>query len=285
MKVSHKLANSLLLFFTPVITGLSITASPSLAATLASSTALFRLDNFTHSPQNSLVFISTNTDSFASEGIANPSSNLFAEFFISPYTYAQNQSEAFAEGEGWEYTGMAQNVTAVVGENFLVQANETFSFDFAGILDLYTSIDTPPNEGASADGSISFQLYNSITGNLLDYFAVGGNLVTPESEDFLYSVKSDRVTLNSDGTYFGNYFGGNQEFAFASLQGNYSRTFDSLTYLTLVEIKTNRATVKAPEPSSTFGLILFCLIALGYKFKISTSVGQKTPYKNSIFNS
>ena len=281
MKVSHKLANSLLLFFTPVITGLSITASPSLAATLASSTALFRLDNFTHSPQNSLVFISTNTDSFASEGIANPSSNLFAEFFISPYTYAQNQSEAFAEGEGWEYTGMAQNVTAVVGENFLVQANETFSFDFAGILDLYTSIDTPPNEGASADGSISFQLYNSITGNLLDYFVFGGHLVTPESGDFIGYPKSNNVTLNSDVTYFG----GNKEFAFASLQGNYSRTFDSLTYLTLVEVKTNRATVKAPEPSSTLGLILFCLIALGYKFKISTSVGQKTPYKNSIFNS
>jgi len=283
MKVTQRLTNSLLLFFTPIITGLSITASPSLAATLALSEAQFSLDNFTHSPQDTATFTYTNANTFASKGIVSATGNALAEFFTTPFTYAENQSDTLAQGTGPEYTGMAESLAAVRGENFLVGANETFSFDFAGFLELYTSIDSPPAEGATADGSISFQLYNSSTGNLLDYFVVGGHLVTPEIGDFLGYDKSDNVTFNRNGTDFYKSFGGNQEFAIASLQGNYSRTFDCLTYLTLVEVKTTRSTVKAPEPSNTFALILFSLIALGYQLKSRASVRQKLPLKNSDF--
>lgn len=53
----------------------------------------------------------------------------------------------------------------------------------------------------------------------------------------------------------------------ASIKGVYSRTFDDLTNVTLVEVNNNQASISVPEPSSFLGSLL-CIICMGCKITI-----------------
>ncbi|MCA1991027.1 MAG: hypothetical protein LDL41_03125, partial [Coleofasciculus sp. S288] len=57
--------------------------------------------------------------------------------------------------------------------------------------------------------------------------------------------------------------------AVAELEGSYSRYFESLTYVTLVEAKMTKAnaSVKTPETSAMLSLLLFGLLGIGYGVK------------------
>lgn len=265
-----------LLLVTPLVTSsalaqlaVSIAASPSLAATLASSEAEFQIDNFSNNPLNVFTLTDTSTLAIATSAQVVAEADAFALFVNNPSEppFALNSSFSRANGEGSNYLGQAQSLAAVIGYNFLIGEGETFSFDFDGFLGLETSIDNSQLESANAAGNLSFNLYDSSDSNnlrFLDSFKVSSNLTTPGDDDFLDLQVTNNINLTSDL----NSSGGMQEFASASVQGQYSRYFPNSANLTLIEVKTNEASVAAiPEPRSTLGLLLFCLIGIGYKVR------------------
>lgn len=262
------------LFIAPLVTSSILAASPSLAATFASSEGGFQLDNLSHSP------MAVSTLAEAKSVALAPNSQVIAEaeataLFLdvpdapSPVAGNENRSVVFGEGSN-NYLGLAESFSAVIAYDFVIEAGETFSFDFSAFLGLDTSIDDPAFERASASGEVIFELYDSTdTDNLhlLDFFAFSGNIATPGSADFIDFTNSANVEIASATST--TAFGGTEESAVAGVEGEYSRHFDSLTYLTLVESKTNKAkaVVQTPESSSLVGLLAFGLALVGYSLK------------------
>jgi len=274
MRINQDTTKGLFLFVTPLLTGWCVATSPTLAATLASSEARVNLENFSHNPIGVETFTDTDTQAIATTGQVTADADANALFITDGLdlpTQASNTSFSTVQGEGIGYFGLAQSLAAVIGYNFMVGANETFSFDFAGFLSLQTSIDSPKFEQAKAEGEISLQLFDTTDSNNwrpLDFLTVSGKLASLGEEDFLDANESASITFNPNKTSFERSFGGNQELATASVEGKFSRSFDSLTYLTLVEAKTNRAIVQTvPESSTLVALLFFCLISVGYGVK------------------
>ncbi|NET65719.1 MAG: hypothetical protein F6K63_15520 [Moorea sp. SIO1G6] len=266
MKMNKTIAKKFLLFAT--VTGSVLAAAPSLAATFALSKGSFDFRNFSTDPLEVVTLSEADTFVISTGGEviveANAESN-FNPDSPDPLKRARNKSLSTAEGEGSNYRGIAESFAGLIGYNFFVDAGETFSFDFNGFLDLITMIDNPPAESASAEGTVVFELYD--TNDLstpIDFFALSGNLETLGYDDFLVSAHSDNVFAYND---FTKLFGGTEEFALADVQGYYERTFETATYLTLVEAKTNKVTVKAPESSNLLGLLFFGLLSIGYRVK------------------
>lgn len=104
----------------------------------------------------------------------------------------------------------------------------------------------------------------------LDSFRLEGNLTTL-TDNYLNYDNSSSIRLNSIvvDTAFNSNLNSNKESTKASVKGAYSRTYDDLTNVTLVEVKNNQASVSVPEPSSFLGSIL-CII--GMEYKITTKV-------------
>ena len=134
--------NSFLLLITPIAPLVGLTTSPLLAATLGSSEARVEIGNFSHDPSEVLILAETYAETFASNGgvTAEAVNDLFV--VDSPF-YADNSSFSRTNGNGSEYSGIAQSTAAVVGYNFRVNSGETFSFNFNAGLNLATSIDNP----------------------------------------------------------------------------------------------------------------------------------------------
>lgn len=275
---THQLAENLLTIVTPVVAGLALTTLPASAATLASSEARVNLDNFSHTPTDILTLTDTRTTAIALNGDVTADATAEAVFTADPFgtTEANNYSWSQAEGKGRRYLGVAESFAAIIGYDFIVDAGDTFDFDFMGFLDLETSIDNLPGEYATAEGMVSLELYDTTNpGNwlLLDSFELSGILDTlGESDDLDYLV-SENFSLNPSNTALNTDFGGQEELAEAVIDGSYSKTFDSLTKLMLVEAKINQAQVQAvPESSSLLGLLVLALLCLGYRFKLTGRV-------------
>lgn len=274
MRQKLKLAQGLFAIATPLVTGFLFTASPTLAITLASSQARVNLDNFSHEPIDIFTLTDTETTAIATKGKVTADANAKANFIVDPFgvTKANNFSLSEAAGDGKNYLGLAKSFAAIIGYDFFVGEGETFSFDFQAFLELKTSIDNPLVERARANGIISLELYDYTNANsrfLIDSFTISGALATLGNKDFLDYQKSASLTFNPNETTFEKSFGGQQEFAKATVDGSYSRTFDSLTRLMLVEVKANQVNVKAtvPESSSWLALLSFSLLSLGYGVK------------------
>ncbi|NEO49323.1 MAG: hypothetical protein F6K55_36595 [Moorea sp. SIO4A3] len=266
MKMNKTIAKQLALFAT--VTGSVLAAAPSLAATFALSKGSFDFKNFSTDPLEVVTLTEADTFVISSGGDVIAEANAvstFTPYSPDPLKRAGNKSLSTAEGEGSNYRGVAESFAELIGYNFFVDAGETFSFDFNGFLDLITMIDNPPAESASAEGTVVFELYDSNDlSTPIDFFALSGNLETLGYDDFLVSAHSDNVFAYND---FTKLFGGTEEFALADVQGYYERTFETATYLTLVEAKTNKVTVKAPESSNLLGLLFFGLLSIGYRVK------------------
>ena len=239
----------------PVLATLTVTSSPSVAATFASSSANAFINNFSYDPAS--VATLTDGDVFT---VSTENGSVFANadfnaFFSQNNPFAFNSSFAQAKGSGIEYVGKAYSQAAVIGYDFLVPAGSTFSFDFVSSLELETFIERPPGEYAIAEGNISFFLFDEATDSLLDSFIVSGRLETAETDDFFVTKASDHCSFLLED--FEHEFGGNQEFITAEYLGEFSRYFSEDTYWTLLEVKTNSVMVKAPEPSSFVALFVF----------------------------
>jgi hypothetical protein len=244
---------------------LTLGATPTIAATLASSEATVTISNFSHNPLDPLVITDTFTNTFATDGSVNADADAVANFVTNPPASAFNSSFSSADGVGNNYSGTADSFAGVVG-NFSVNSGETFSFNFDADLNLNTSIDNPQTENAIASGKVSFAIYD--TSNLdnwvlLDSLTISGN-ITSTDNDFLSFETGTGSQLNLSNISLNTNFSNRQESANAFTQGNFSHTFDRLTNLTLVEFKENRSSVAVPEPSIIFGTILG-ILAVGYR--------------------
>ena len=271
---NSKFAKGLLLLIIPIAPlANGIFSFPSLAATLGNSEAKLKIDDFSHDPSDVLILAETYSNAVGSNGLVVAEADNALLVGNDPF-FTKNTSFSRANGDGSEYSGLAQSTAAIIGYNFLIDKGETFSFNFKAALNLETSIDNPQFESATAAGNISFKLYETSNPDnwiYLDYFTLSGNLATMSSNDSLNYEISNNFTLNSSKSALETSFGEQKETAKASTQGIFSRNFDVLTNLTLVEAKTNQAEVNAnrgsvsvPEPSNILGLLL-CVTGMGYR--------------------
>ena len=258
-------------FLTPLVTSSIFVASPSLAATLASSGGELNLYNFNQTPQSIETLTGTNTFATAEFGSTTAEADTQAIFIVNASTSASLNSDTTTFGDGFIYQGIADSVSQVLG-NFFVEANQYFTFDFAASLSLEASIDTPKTESASAIGNLSFLLLDSTTQAVYDSFSLLSNLTSQGDDDDLDYQTSGNIIITSELTE--TSFGGTQEFANASVQGSLQHLFTSPTNLTLVAVTTNQAnvtSVKTPEFSSTLALLGF-FGAIGIWFGVKSKV-------------
>lgn len=263
MEKKSRFANRCSLFVSRLVIGtvlaefatVGIITSPSQAASLALSEATVEFSNFSSSPLDTLASTSANT--FAA---AEPDSSAVAvaeaeALFVVEPPSAFNSTLSAVVGEGSNYSGLAESQAQIVG-NFFVEANQSFAFDFTADFNLSTSVDEPTVESASATGDLGFFLVdtNEQT-NIYDFFVVSGNLTTPGTNDFIYSKKSDNLTLSLNS--YADDFEGPQESITVSVDGSLERSFDQPTAVTLIEAKVNQTSVPVPETESAIALLLF----------------------------
>lgn len=255
MKFHHSSGAIAFLLATPLVTSLSVGIAPSSAATIASSAAAVTIDNFSHTPTDTGTSTNTNTQAITNSGAVISQANAEA-FFISNChdLLAANLSQSEVIGSGNNYSGLAQSQAAVIGE-FFIDAEETFSFNFQTFLALLTSVDNPQSERARANGSISFLVINTVTNILLDsfQFAIGLDSSSGFYANALVSNSFKPTQIN-----FNFLADGSAATSLLYTSGVYSRTFNSATNLTVVEVKNNIAEAEAvPEPSTVLGTALF----------------------------
>jgi len=235
----------------------TIAATPAQAITFALSQGAFELNNFSQRPNSTETDSDTDSLAISADGSAVAIAEADAEFVVEPPN-AFNFFLADASGITGEYLALAESEASVLGQ-FLVNAGETFSFDFAGFLDLLVFAELPQEE-AAATGSIVFELFditNAAAPLLLDFFALEIGLTTSENGDFFLFDSSENVVLTEEETDFGEGLGG-EEFAFAGFSGSLSRQFESTTQLALVERKEGITSVSAPEPSNLLAILVVC---------------------------
>lgn len=254
------LAKHFLLLTATAIASSLITAKPSQAATLASSVAGFKLENFSISPKDVETFTNTNTQavSFNGQGQVNADAIANANFTTIPdlsKPFANNISLSQATGQGKNYFGIAESDASVTGYNFQVAPGSTFSFDFMGFLSLETSIDNRKLEYAGANGLIKVLLYDQENGSLLDSLSIQGDIAVPSNKDSFTYNKSENFSLIPRNTSFNSSLTGIDKYVRADIKGYYSRKFAQGANVRLFELKSNRATVVVPEPNSNFALI------------------------------
>ena len=247
--LAHRLLSSLMM-----TTGFAIASAPSLAATLAFADANFLIDNFSHRPNTTSATVDTNTFTNADPGSSiDTFADAYSIFLNSPAqnSLAYNTTSNVGVGEGLKYLGTTQSKAKVVGE-FALGENQSFGFNFAGDLQLKTSIDTFFKETANAAGNIYFLVLDTTDSkkiNILDRFLLSGNLSTPGLPDFLFAKKSSRVQFNNFSKQ--KSFGGKEESALGSVTGTYQRFFKKPTNITLIEVKQNST---KQEAKNIFGL-------------------------------
>ncbi len=264
MKHYLQFTKQLFLLITPLLASSMLVTSPSRAATFASSKGQFEFTGFSQSPLRVLTSAESNTLTIGQSGSVIALGQAEA-FFEKLPAQAFNFSSSLAFGENKAYLGEADSEASVLGI-FDVKADTDFSFNFAGNLNLLTSIDNPSFENARASGGISFALFDTANNDIIEFFSLSGNLETKGNDDFIAYEKSDNVILK-DLTPVSN-FGGIEEFATAFIEGFVKRSFASQTNLALIEIKSNKVTVKAPEPSTSLAFLFSCgVVGLVFKGK------------------
>ena len=269
------LTKNSVLFFSTLVTSLGIAALPSMAASLARSEASFTIFNYSQSPEGLLtpedigqpdtkfdtsvtgILTSTKAHTSVSGKTAIADANASATFLKNP-AFSTNATFSEAFGDTNTYFGSALSQATVAGE-FSIKAGETFSFEFAANLSMFTLVENPLGEIATASGDLSLILFDSTKNNVLDYFTVFSKIATSaypsNSADFWGYDNTQNINLISADSEisFGN---SHQESVTASFFGSYQRSFQNDTRLLLIETKRNQVTVKAPEPSNTFALLL-----------------------------
>ena len=255
-----------------------VAATPGLTATFAASEGFLQLQNFSHNPYatdtvaNTAAFsmISAPGDNAAAIAAADaifvnsPGGDIpcpFSPFSSTPCL--QSSAVNLAGGVGIDYFAAGASQAQVIG-NFFVPQGDIFSFDFFAALNLNTSIDTPTKEMADSAISLGFLLVNNTDMpnlQILDYFHLQANLVTPGNDSFSL-VKIPNIYLSNYGLV---YQGEEQESITAYGQGYLSHSFSEDAHITLIEYQANHvtATARAPEPSAALGLIILGILGVG----------------------
>ncbi len=281
------------LLMASVTSGVLAIATPSQAASFAFSESLLEVvfgQEFTGSEADTDADTfaiaddgDVSVDAFADATIFNDASGLSTCLFGLGAPGACNVALSEAIGDdGNNYFGIGESTAEVIGDFFVASGNN-FSFDFIASLLLETNIDRPDVESAQATGEVSFAIFGSSQAeslSLLDTFTLAGQLSTLSEDDSLTEPQTSNTFAFN--TFINTSFGGQNEFVDALAEGSYSRTFDSDTYLQLVEVKTSSACVTTtdsgqncnqsiPEPTSLLALIAPLLGLTGISLQKRTS--------------
>ncbi len=149
---------------------MTVRIAPSSAAIIAGYAAAVTIDNFSHTPNVTHTFTNTYPQTTANSGSViseDPADTVFIS--NSHELLAASLSQSKVQGDGNNYSCLAQTQAAAIGD-FAIDAAETFSFNFQTVLDLLTSVDNRESQRASARGSISFGLINTVTNLRLESF-------------------------------------------------------------------------------------------------------------------
>jgi hypothetical protein len=277
------------LLMASVTSGVLAIATPSQAASLAFSESLLEvvfnqefIGSETDTDADTVVIAEDGeviADAFADAIIFNDAADADACLFDLGAPGACNVAFSEVTGDdGNNYFGTGESTAEVIGDFFVASGNN-FSFDFIASLLLETEIDRPNVESAQATGEVSFAIFGGSQANslsLLDTFTLAGQLSTLGEDDSLTEPQISS-TFAFD-TFFDTSFGGQNEFVDALVEGSYRRTFDSDTYLQLVEVKTSSACVttaasgkdctqSVPEPTSMLALLAPLLGLAGISLK------------------
>ncbi len=276
MKLSLKFVQRFLLFTAPLVTGSVFVALPGLAATHATSGSAVNLSNFSHNPVETSTFTDTNTLTITSIDSINSNSSALvppaaavtanadalATFPVNPspalteaFNVSLSAAQGDSQGESHSYLGLGQSFSQVVGYNFSIGANETFSFDVNAALGLQTSTEYV-GETARAGGNISFLLFDT-TGmtdpskidwnNPLEFITFSAQLDS-SGQNYYTLGKSANLNFQPTNVAINASAGENQQSFFGSLQGTISRGFNKLTSLALVAFQGNQVSVSCKAP-------------------------------------
>ncbi|MBD1833421.1 hypothetical protein H6F61_12200 [Cyanobacteria bacterium FACHB-472] len=275
MLLNRSIVKQLLLFFTPLVAGLSVAASPSLAATLAFSSGTLVINNYSQNPDVAKTSTDTDTLTNAKHGSVDAFADAEAIFSDEPL-FSFNTSVSESSGTGRIYRGNAKSQAGIV-EEFLIKKNQYFSFNFIASLILLTSTDNSPSEVARADGKLSFSLFD-ITNRkqpvLLDSFSILAGLRNLSNE-FFSIQKSQYVSFDLEDKVLDNSLEG-EKLLSGSVVGSYSRNFANKTRLKVIGNQLNYAEVKTPEPSGTLALSCVGLLSMmGIRSKGRKQVSER----------
>ncbi len=236
------------------------------AATFAESLGGLTFSNFSQAP------LVTDSTALSSSFTAGQGSNAIADanalFELFPSAQASNfvantaftlntPSEAFAESQ------------ASIFGSFNISAGSLFSFDFAGAVDLLTTVDKI-GESAAAFFETQYSLFDTSSqpgaSTELDFFRLFGQLNTPDGNDDFEIANSDAIALSTLDVNDITGLSLATEALSVGVIGRYERLFQQDTTVVLAEFKLGVAQgkqVKVPEPSSSLASSLVLLIVLG----------------------
>jgi len=158
------------LLSTPLVTDLTVGIAPSSAAIIAGYAAAVTIDNFSHTPHEAGTFTNTYTQTTANSGSVISDAAADTVFISKSHELlAANLSQSKVQGDGNNYSGLAQTQAAAIND-FDIDATETFSLNSQTVLDLLTSVDKRQSERESTRGSRCFGLINTVTNIRLESF-------------------------------------------------------------------------------------------------------------------
>ncbi len=232
--------------------GSFLTALPGEAATFSSSLGNV-LIQYNQTASDFQTDVDTDTLSI---GVGDGSNGAIADadsIFSNESFFSANSTNSEAFGQGKNYFGLANSTASVLG-NFWVEAGQSFGFDFFASLDLLTQIDDPAQEYVESLGSISFFLEADNSPNPIAFFRFSGGLKTTGT-DFISLDSSENIVLD-DASLISFNTGGTSEVLSGLILGSFEQTFASRTQLRLIEVKSNTALAKAPEPASAIAFLI-----------------------------
>jgi hypothetical protein len=219
------------------------------ANTLAQSGAAATLFNFSHRPTGADAQTFEAAIAIGTPGQVSASAFADAEFLSQNGAAAgRNGSLSLASGTGANYSANAASEASVIGVDFQVGANQTFSFDWQSHL-LVNATSDSPNEHSFASGLFGFEIYTRDANQQL-------HLV--DTLDLFGSANDSKGTLFNFNASSGFNFTKTQTANQFNLAGRYTKAVAQATQFTVFELKRNQVSVAAPEPG-----IAIAFVALG----------------------
>ena len=190
-----------------------------------------------YSQSASDILTQTQTDTLVNGGVGVALANAQGTF-NGDANYSSLFTSSFGISSG-SNNQVKSNSETKVAATFSLAANQTFSFDFSGELALAVSeIEDSKNASNEAESKTAFVVLDTTDANkpqVLDYFAISGDLSSPKEIHSFKISASDHVKINNKNSP--DIHGGDDKESFASnISGTYQRTFDHSTNITLVEI-------------------------------------------------
>ncbi|MEL6814203.1 MAG: hypothetical protein AAFP03_05230, partial [Cyanobacteria bacterium J06598_3] len=190
------------------------------------------------------------TFTFTAGNQADAISTADALFTLFPEAEAVNAISSSAFSSDDTSSAFAESEASIVGD-FAIKAGDTFSFDFAGIIDLFT-VTEQPTEIATAVLETQYSIFEIGNGATLpvelDFFNMFGEINTPGGLDDFGVEGSEAIALLSPIISDNTSPIQTSESLLIDVSGQYQRLFEKDADLALVEVKLGQALTNREDP-------------------------------------